>query len=187
MEGRPLEQPTDTALVERARDGDQAAFGDLVARYQAVACRVAYVITHSATEAEDAAQDAFVKAYYALDRFREGAPFRPWLLRIVANEAKNRRMAAARRPTLDLDAAADRASSETALSPEEVAVAAERRERLLSALDRLREDDRLVLAYRYFLDLSEAEIAAALGVPRGTVKSRSSRAMKRLREAYPDG
>lgn len=186
MEGRPLEQTTDSALVERARSGDQAAFGDLVARYQALACRVAYVITRSEAEAEDAAQEAFVKAYYALDRFREGAPFRPWLLRIVANEAKNRRTAAARRPTLELDAAADRASSGTALSPEDAALAAERRERLLAALDRLRGEDRLVLAYRYFLDLSEAEIAAALGVARGTVKSRSSRAMRRLREAYPD-
>ena len=96
VEGRPLEQPGESALVERARRGDHNAYGELVTRYQALAARVAFVITASAADAEDVAQDAFVKAFYALDRFREGAPFRPWLLRIVANEAKNRRVAAGR-------------------------------------------------------------------------------------------
>ena len=171
-------------LVERARRGDQDAYGELVTRFQPLAARVAYVITASSAEAEDATQEAFVKAYYALDRFREGAPFRPWLLRIVANEAKNRRAAAGRRPTVELTAAADRASGETARSPEDAAVAADLRAGLVAAIDRLREDDRLVLSYRYFLDLSESEMAAALGVARGTVKSRLSRAMSRLREVY---
>ena len=60
-------------------------------RYQEVAFRTAYLVTREAGEAEDAAQEAFVKAYYALARFRTDAPFRPWLLRIVANEARNRR------------------------------------------------------------------------------------------------
>jgi len=184
VEGRPLEQPGESVLVERARRGDQDAYGELVTRYQALAARVAYVITASSSEAEDVTQDAFVKAYYALDRFREGAPFRPWLLRIVANEAKNRRAAAGRRPTVELSAAADRASGETALSPEDAAVAADLRTRLLLAVKGLRDDDRLVLTYRYFLDLSEAEMAAALGVARGTVKSRLSRALGRLREVY---
>ena len=72
MEGRPLEQPGESALVERARHGDQSAYGELVTRHQAVAARVAYVITASAADAEDVAQDAFVKASYALDRSREG-------------------------------------------------------------------------------------------------------------------
>jgi RNA polymerase sigma-70 factor (ECF subfamily) len=186
VEGRPLEQPGESALVERARRGDQGAYGELVTRYQALAARVAYVITASSAEAEDVTQDAFVKAYYALDRFRLGAPFRPWLLRIVANEAKNRRAAAGRRPTVELSAAADRASGETALLPEEAAVAADLRAGLLAAVKRLRTEDRLVLAYRYFFDLSEVEMADALGVARGTVKSRLSRAMTRLREVYVD-
>ena len=186
MEGRPLETTGEAELVERARRGDHGAYGELVARYQALAGRVAYVITGSAADAEDATQDAFVKAYYALDRFRAGAPFRPWLLRIVANEAKNRRAAAGRRPTVELDAAADRASGETALSPEDAAVASDTRAALVAALGRLREEDRIVLAYRYFFDLSEADMAEALGVARGTVKSRLSRAMRRLREVYRD-
>src|SRR5438105_15547315 len=187
VEGRPLEQPGESVLVERARRGDQDAYGELVTRYQALAARVAYVITASPADAEDVTQDAFVKAYYALDRFRAGAPFRPWLLRIVANEAKNRRIAAGRRPTVELSEAADRASGETALSPEDAAAAAELRTELLRAMNALRPDDRLVLAYRYFLEFSEAEMADALGVARGTVKSRLSRAMARLREVYGNG
>ena len=154
----------------------------LVTRYQALAARTAYVITGSEEDAEDAAQEGFVKAYYALDRFRAGAPFRPWLLRIVANEAINRRKARGRRPTVGLSLAMDRPSPDTALSPEGAALAGERREKVLAALRELREDDRLVIAYRYFFDLSEAEMAGALDVARGTVKSRLSRAMSRLRE-----
>ena len=180
VEGRPTE---DAALVERSRNGDHDAYAELVTRYQAIAARTAYVITGTAADAEDVAQDAFVKAYYALDRFRTGAPFRPWLLRIVANEAINRRKAAGRRPTVGLSVVEDRASGDTALSPEASALARERREVVLEALRRMREDDRLVIAYRYFFELSEVELADALGVARGTVKSRLSRAIVRLREA----
>ena len=178
MEGRPTE---DTELVERARHGDEDAYAALVTRYQALAARTAYVITGSDADAEEAAQEGFVKAFYALDRFREGAPFRPWLLRIVANEAINRRKAAGRRPTVDLSVALDRPSPDTALSPEGAALASERRESVLGALRKMREEDRLVIAYRYFFDLSETEMADALGVARGTVKSRLSRALVRLR------
>ena len=178
VEGRPTE---DAALVERSRNGDHDAYAELVTRYQAIAARTAYVITGTAADAEDVAQDAFVKAYYALDRFRTGAPFRPWLLRIVANEAINRRKAAGRRPTVGLSVVEDRASGDTALSPEASALARERREVVLDALRRMREDDRLVIAYRYFFELSEVEMADALGVARGTVKSRLSRAIARLR------
>lgn len=178
VEGRPAE---DSALVERARQGDEDAYAELVTRYQALAARTAYVITGSDADAEEAAQEGFVKAFYALDRFREGAPFRPWLLRIVANEAINRRKAAGRRPTVGLSVALDRPSPDTALSPEGAALATERRELVLAALRLMREEDRLVIAYRFFFDLSEAEMATALGVARGTVKSRLSRALGRLR------
>ncbi len=178
MEGRPLE---DTQLVERARNGDVSAYEELVQRYQEVAFRTAFHITGDAAEAEDAAQEAFVKAYYALGRFRAGAAFRPWILRIVANEARNLRKALARRAGLAVRAAAQ-ASGDTALSPEAAAEAAERRSMLLDALKQLREDDHLILAYRYFFDLSEAEMAEALGCARGTVKSRLSRALGRMRQ-----
>lgn len=172
--------------MERAQHGDVDAYGELVRRYQGIATRTAYVITGTSADAEDAAQDAFAKAYFALDRFRSGAPFRPWLLRIVANEAINRRKAAGRRPTVALSVALDRPSPDTALSPEGAALASERRGVVLDALRRMREEDRLVIAYRYFFDLSESEMAEALSVARGTVKSRLSRAIARLRELMPE-
>jgi RNA polymerase sigma-70 factor (ECF subfamily) len=186
VEGRPLEatQP-DSRLVERARQGNTSAFGLLVQRYQEVAYRVAYLIAGDAQDAEDIAQDAFVKAYAALSRFRTDAPFRPWLLQIVANEARNRRRSAGRRAHLALRAAEDQRtpdSRDAAPSPESAALDHEQRASLLEAVNSLRDEDRQAIAYRYFLDLSEAEMAEALGCPRGTVKSRLSRALGRLRE-----
>lgn len=142
---------------------------------------MAVLITDDAEEARDAAQEAFLKAYRALGRFRSGAPFRPWLLAIVSNEARNRRRAAGRRARLVLRAAAEPPSAAPP-SPETSVVAAERRDELLLALDGLGEEGRGVISCRYFLGLSEEETAAVLGCPRGTVKSRLSRAIARLRE-----
>lgn len=172
----------DDALVERAKQGDGDAYGELVIRYQGIALRTAVLITGSHAEAEEVAQDAFVKAFRALARFRSGAPFRPWLLRIVANEAINRRKAAGRRPTVELTPALDRPGPDDASSPEAAALASEQRALVIRGLGRLREEDRLVISYRYLLDLTEAEMAEALGVARGTVKSRLSRSLARLRE-----
>ena len=90
----------DAALAERARQGDERAFEELVRAYQGIAFRAAYLLTGSAADAEDAVQVGFVKAWAALGRFRRGAEFRPWLLRIVANEAHNRRRSAQRRESL---------------------------------------------------------------------------------------
>jgi len=154
----------------------------LVERYQRLAQRVAFVITRSAAEAEDAAEEAFVKAYYALGRFRGGAPFKPWLLRIVTNEALNRVRSATRRTQLALRVERlDRPSGDAVPSPEAAATAADEHERLMEAVNRLAEKDRLAISCRYFLDLSERETAEVLGWPRGTVKSRLARALGRLR------
>lgn len=182
MGGRPLE---DQALAERACQGDVDAYELLVRQYQELAFRTAYLITRDAADAEDVAQEAFVKAYLALDRFRPGAPFRPWLLQIVANEARNRRKAAARRLKLTLRAGVVRSSGDAAPSPEAAALASEQQQMLLAALDGLREPDRLVIACRYFLDLSVAETAAVLDCRPGTIKSRLSRALDRLRDVFP--
>jgi RNA polymerase sigma factor (sigma-70 family) len=182
MEGRPLEEGE---LVEQARRGDVGAYEELVRMYQQLAVRTAYVITGQATEAQDATQEAFVKAYYALSRFRAGAPFRPWLLRIVANEAINRRNAVRRQGRLALRVAESRSSDDAAPSPEAAALGHELRTELVAAMNRLRPEDRLVVAYRFFFDLSEAEMAEALGCRRGTVKSRLSRALDRLRRELP--
>ena len=111
-----------------------------------------------------------------------GASFRPWLLRIVANETRNRRTAARRRADLLSRASEHLPVTVVGPSPEAAALATERRSILLSALGELREQDRLVIAYRFFFDLSEAEMAEALDCARGTVKSRLSRALERLRQ-----
>ena len=174
-----MQPPGEETLVERARRGDPGAFEALVVSYQSLAFRTAFLITGDAADAEEAAQDAFVKAHRTLGRFRSGRPFRPWLLTIVANEARNRRRSRGRRTALALRAADPRAPGE---DPETAALASERRERLLTAVEGLRDDDREVLACRYFLELSEEETAAALGIARGTVKSRTHRALERLQE-----
>jgi RNA polymerase sigma-70 factor (ECF subfamily) len=145
--------------------------------HQEIAFRAAYLVTGSAAEAEDAAQDGFVKAWQALPRFRRGAPFRPWLLAIVTNEARNRRRRAGRQAALAL-----RAVEPEPAGIEESAAARADHERVLRIVGGLSEEHRLVIGYRYFLDLSEEETAEALGVPRGTVKSRLARALERLRE-----
>jgi RNA polymerase sigma-70 factor, ECF subfamily len=168
-------------LIARAKRGDAAAYEELVREHQAIAIRTAWVVAGNAADAEEAAQDGFVKAYRALRRFRAGAPFRPWLLRIVANEARNRRRAAGRREALALRAAGEVASGDVAPSPEAALLGAERREELLAAVNRLEEHHREAIACRYFLELSEDETAAALGIRRGTVKSRLARALERLR------
>jgi RNA polymerase sigma factor (sigma-70 family) len=156
-----------------------AAYSALVRRHQDVAFRTAMLITGHAQDAEDAAQEAFVKAWRALGRFRPGRPLRPWLLTIVANEARNRRRSAGRREHLALRAAATLEPPGDPLDP------ALDRDALAAAIGRLRDEDRVIIGCRFLLDLSEAETAAALGVARGTVKSRLSRALARLREEVP--
>jgi RNA polymerase sigma factor (sigma-70 family) len=178
VEDRP---PKEAELVRRAKRGELDAYEEIVRMHATVAFRTAWVITGSAADAEEAAQDAFVKAQKALDRFRETAPFRPWLLTIVANEARNRVRSAGRRTTLALRVAEERRPGDAVPSPEAALLDSERREELLAALARLNESDRRAIACRYFLDLNEEEMAEVLGCARGTVKSRLSRALERLR------
>jgi RNA polymerase sigma factor (sigma-70 family) len=172
----------ETELVDRAKRGDVGAYEELVRMHQNLAARTAYVITGQAADAQDAVQEAFVKAYRALGRFRKGAAFRPWLLRIVANEAISRRRAVRRQITLALRAAEGHLHGDAVPSPEGAALEQERHRQVVSAMAALRPEDRLVIAYRYWFELSEAEMAQALGCPRGTVKSRLSRALSKLRD-----
>ena len=181
MEGRPREERD---LVLLAQAGDARAYEELVRAHQEVAFRVAYVITRNAADAEDAAQEGLVKAWRALGRFRTGEPLRPWLLQIVANEARNRARSTGRREHLAVRAASAVSSGEAAPSPEDAVLDADRRRTLLAALEQLPEAAREILACRYLLELSEEETAQVLGLRLGTVKSRSARALDRLREAY---
>jgi RNA polymerase sigma-70 factor (ECF subfamily) len=170
---------TDAVLVRQALAGDRQAFGALVERHQAAAIRLAVVIGGSVADAPDIAQEAFVKAHAALSRQRDPDLVRSWLLRIVANEAKNFRRASARRERRD-----DRYAVSAGNTPLDPAAAAEmttESEALLAAVRRLSDRDRQVIGYRYFCGLSEAETAAALHTATGTVKSRTARALERLR------
>jgi RNA polymerase sigma-70 factor (ECF subfamily) len=183
VEGRPLDEEE---LVARATEGDIDAYEALVHRYEGIAFRTAFFIARSAADAEEAAQEAFVKAFYSLATFRREAPFRPWLLKIVANEASNKLRSAGRRQGLALRVAEVGPSGGAAPSPEAAALAGEQQTLLLGAVDQLKEKDRTVIVLRYFLDLSEVEMADVLGCPRGTVKSRLSRALERLRGRLPE-
>ena len=170
----------DAAAVIRARTGDVDAYEILVVRYTAPAHRAA-VLLGAGADADDVVQEAFVKAYRQLDRYQGRSGFRPWLLAIVANETRNLHRSRGRRDGMLLRAVRQE-MPELAPDPADTAEANERRQRLVDQLRRLDQRDREVLVCRYLLDLSEAETAVTLGWPKGTVKSRTARALARLRE-----
>jgi RNA polymerase sigma factor (sigma-70 family) len=157
--------------------GDLDAYEVLVTRYSALAHHTAALLGAGA-DAEDVVQDSFVAAFSSLHRFRLGAPFRPWLLRIVVNRTKNLHRGRRRRLVLELRAGAE---PDTVLDPEQLALDELQRHALLGAVRSLPGKDQLVVTCRFFLDLSEDETARVLGWPRGSVKSRTSRALARLR------
>jgi RNA polymerase sigma-70 factor (ECF subfamily) len=170
-------------LVERARRGDLDAYDDLVRAHQEAAFRAAYLITHDAAEAQDAAQEAFIRAYAALDRFDVRRPFRPWLLRIATNAALNRVKAAQRRTAM-IERYGTRAM-DTPNSPtiEARVLRRERSRRVWSAVGQLKPADQQLIVLRYFFELSETELAQAFDVAGGTIKSRLHRALAKLRDA----
>ena len=176
--------------MARAQHGDVSAYEQLVQQYEQIAFRVAYLITHEEHEAADAAQDAFLRAYRALGSFKLGQPFRPWLLRIVTNTALNRLQAAQRRDRMNERYTRQVIIENGHLSIEGLAVKHEQQQRLIAAVGQLNPDQQALIALRYFLELPEAEVAAALSIPRGTVKSRLHRTLAKLREIiqrdYPD-
>jgi RNA polymerase sigma factor (sigma-70 family) len=169
----------DAALIRASRSGRHDAYGVLVRRYQDLVVKVA-VLLGAADQAEDAAQEAFVSAWRALDRFTEGSPFRPWILQIVRNEVRNRQRTLLRRRTMWSQVVTELLPPDAEAS-DAPALRADERRALYAALAALPERQRLVVAYRYLLDLSEQETATALRLPAGTVKSRLSRALGQLR------
>jgi RNA polymerase sigma-70 factor (ECF subfamily) len=170
----------DAEAIARARDGDLDAYAVLVARYTLRAHRAAFLLG-AGEESDDAVQEAFVKAFRHLSRFRVGQPFGPWLLRIVANETRNLTRSRRRRAALALRLPSAEPSSPAAGGPADEVLAAERRVQLVAAVNALPDRERQVLVCRYFLDLSVTETAQVLAWPLGSVKSRTSRALNRLR------
>jgi RNA polymerase sigma-70 factor (ECF subfamily) len=174
------DEAPDAELAARAAAGDTTAFGALVRRHQAAAIRLATIVGGSIDEAPDIVQEAFVKAYRALAGRPTPDLVRSWMLRIVANEAHNSRRGRDRRVRRD-----DRYFGRAGVGGEDTmsaALSVLEAELLVDAMGRLHARDREILGYRYFAGLSEAETASALGTAQGTVKSRTARALERLRK-----
>jgi RNA polymerase sigma-70 factor (ECF subfamily) len=170
----------DAAAVARARTGDLDAFEVLVARYTATAHRTATLLG-AGDDADDVVQEAFVKAYRQLGRYRGDSGFRPWLLAIVTNETRNLHRSRGRRAHLVLRAAAREGREQLGTDPADSVAEVDRRQRLVDQLRQLDLRDQEVLVCRYLMDLSEAETATTLDLPKGTVKSRTARALAKLR------
>ena len=169
-------------MLASVRSGERGAFADLVRRHTRVAHATA-VLLGAGPDADDVVQEAFVKAYRGLGGFRDGAPFRPWLLRIVANETHNLHRSSRRRRLREreVDQFVENFPAVRDTDPAERAISRERQELLRRELLRLPAPQRLVVICRYLLDLDETETAAVLGIAKGTVKSRTHRALGRLR------
>lgn len=178
------------AVILQAQQGDPEAFAALVRRHEELAFRAAYLVVRDEAEAQDVAQEAFVRAYNSLGRFDMRQPFRPWLLRIVTNLAINSRRSAGRREAMTKRYEQRPPAGALGASPEDAAVSSEQAQRVWQAVSSLEPRDQALLYLRYFLDSSEEETAAAIGRPAGTVKSRLHRALRKLRsvieDEYPD-
>jgi RNA polymerase sigma-70 factor, ECF subfamily len=184
MAGDPGRLDEDAALVDRARRGDSDAFGDLVAKYQHRAVNFAKAMSSGGADAEDVAQEAFIRAYRGLPRFQNASTFRTWLYRIIVNVARTHRVRRlARREQQDAD---DAPVLETRASPENVERQVIDRDRLDRALGALADELREAVLLRDVEGLDYREIAEALGVPLGTVESRIFRGRARLRAALTE-
>lgn len=178
-----MQAPSDQVLIEQTQKGDAQAFGRLVQRYQTLVYSLCYRMMGNPVDAEDVAQEAFLRVYRSLDRFRPGAPLRPWLQKVTANaclDALRKRKG----PPLELDGLAEGASRpETPCEgemPEPAFLNREVQLRVQKALLQLPGEYRAVLVLRYLEELSYQEIAEALGAPLSTVETRIHRAKKML-------
>lgn len=168
----------ESEFVARAQKGDHDAYASLVRPYERAAYRAAAAITGRRADAEEAMQNGFVKAYRSLHRFRVGAAFRPWLLRIVVNEAHN--VVRDRRRHVRLGSRAAQHHDAAVAGPDEAVIAREEVDAVLAALARLSEPDRVALALRYFAELPDAEAAALVGSSTDAYRVRLVRARRRL-------
>jgi RNA polymerase sigma-70 factor (ECF subfamily) len=168
----------EATLIARASAGDHDAFRALVERYQAAVHNLAYRMLGDREEAEDAAQETFVRIYRQLARYDPGRRFSTWALAIATHHCIDQ-LRRRRPPPVPLAGVVPWARS-TEAGPERAALDGEARDEIQLLLRRLPERDRAVLVLRYWQGLSGAEIAAALGVPEGTVKTRLYHARKAL-------
>ena len=176
MSGQPAE--TELELIVKAQQGDRQAFGELVRRHREGTINVVYRMCGDANLAEDAAQEAFIRAWQHLPNYRPRSPFRNWVYRIATNVALD--FLRRERETVDVDTLSLASSDE---GPEATVERGERSERVRQAVLALPPASRAVLILREYEGLSYREIANTLGIPIGTVMSRLNYARNRLRQS----
>ena len=187
MNGAPerspvLEPAEEAGLIRAAQSGDDEAFGRIVRHYQRAVYRVAYGLVRNAGDADDLAQETFVRAWQAIGRFRVGEPLYPWLARIAVNQAMSLFRRRRRRPETPLEPLLEAGRQwGGGDDPADQAADRDRAAHLEAALAELSHEHQSVLVLRAVEGLSYEEIANVLGVPAGTVMSRLSRARAELR------
>jgi RNA polymerase sigma-70 factor (ECF subfamily) len=177
-----VENVDEAGWVQAVQRGDLRGFAEIVRRYQRPVYRVAYGMTRNASDADDIAQETFVRAYRALDRFRVGEPLYPWLARIAVNLVYSLFRSRRRRPETALEPMLEAGHQwATEDDPVEDTERRERDEKIDAAFAELKPEHRSVLVLRVVEGLSYDEIAKSLAVPVGTVMSRLSRARQELK------
>jgi len=172
-----MDEASDRLLVQRTRGGDVDAFGELVRRYQSSVYGVCYRLLGDSAEAEDLAQEAFLRAFRRLGTYDEARPFGPWVRRVAANLALN--ALEQRRPqTLEWDDEVDQIRGDPLEMPEAAGERAEMAERVRAGLLRLPDHYRAVIELRHYQDMSYDEMASALGIGVGDVRTRLFRARR---------
>ena len=167
-----MAEPVQTALIAASKRGDRMAFSDLITEDYPVAFRLAFALLHDSSEAEDAVQEAAFKAWRHIGQLRPAAPFRPWVLGIVANQCRT----STRGRWWSVIRAGDVRPASDEVLPDELATF-----ELRKALMRLTHAERLVLLLRYYLDLSYEDIGAQLHVSPKAARTRTERALRRLK------
>ena len=196
LESRAGEHPSESRLIARLRASDLAAFEELVAHFERPVYSLCFRLLGDAEEARDAAQETFLKVYKGLGSFRAESGLKTWIYRIAINQAMNQQRWWRRRhrdETISLDIS--RGDSDMTLgnslpgkaeSPEALAIASERERRIMRALGEVKREYRIALILREIEELSYEEIAEALSVSIGTVKSRIARGREEMRRRVKD-
>jgi RNA polymerase sigma-70 factor (ECF subfamily) len=168
-------------LIRRYQEGDELAIGALVRRYQNYVYRLCFLVMRNEQDAEDMTQETFIRAFRALPRFeiREGKSFEAWLYRIAVNRCRSR-MRRKWYQVLPWPNPAPQIVA-TSVQPDEEVMRGERRSEILEAVNTLGDKHRLVVVLRYYAGLTNEEIAQALRIPSGTVRSRLHTARQRLK------
>jgi RNA polymerase sigma-70 factor (ECF subfamily) len=181
-----MKSPPDGVLLDRCRSGDLEAFGELVQRYQQTVFNVCFRMLGERREAEDLAQESFLRAYRKLDTFDVDRPFGPWIRRVAANVCLNH-LEKRRITQVPLDEERNRITGSTLLDPEMKRIEAESQNRIRQAIIVLPPKYRAVIELRHFQSMSYEEISRTLNIPISDVKSHLFRGRRRLAENLRDG